>query len=75
MEKTLEEFVQMTAMVQVNKKDFEKMYAHFGIDENQWQQIAMHWMSRIGNDAEFSTKFQAMMVEEMGRQQGAQPTV
>ena len=67
MDTTLEEFVQMTAMVNVNGKDFEKMYTHFDIDEERWQAIAMTSMGEIGNDAELSARFQQMMMAEVER--------
>jgi len=73
MDTTLEDFVRMTAMVHANGKNFEQMYAHFGIDEERWQQIALHWMGQIGNDIEMGQKFQSMMMAEMERISGASP--
>ena len=67
MDTTLEEFVQMSATVNVNGKDFEKMYAQFGIDEDRWQAIAMHWMGQIGNDPAMGARFQTMMMAEVER--------
>ena len=67
MDKTLEEFVQMTAMVHANGKDFQRMYDHFGIDEVKWQEIAMHWMGKIGNDPALRQRFQSMMNDESER--------
>ena len=67
MEKTLEEFVQMTAFVHSHNKDFEKMFTHFGISDAEWQAIAAHWMAKIGNDPEMGARFQNMMKAEMAR--------
>jgi hypothetical protein len=67
MEKTLEQFVQMTAMVHANNKDFQKMFAHFGIDDAKWQAIAAHWMARIGSDPELGARFQKLMMAEVAR--------
>ena len=71
MDTTLEDFVKMIAMVNINGKDFEKMYAHFGIDEERWQSIAMHWMGQIGNDPQMGQQFQTMMLAEIERLQAA----
>jgi hypothetical protein len=70
---SLEEFVQMTAMVQVTHKDFDAMYQRFGIDEPTWYAIAAHWMARIGADPTLAEKFQQMMFAELERLQAAPP--
>jgi hypothetical protein len=66
---TLEEFVQMTAMVQVTHKDFDAMFARFGIDEPTWYSITAHWMARLGADPSLAQKFQTMMFAELERLQ------
>jgi hypothetical protein len=71
MDTTLEDFVKMTAMVKANGKNFDQMYARFGIDEERWQSIAMHWMGRLGNDPQLGQQFQSMMLAELARLEGA----
>jgi hypothetical protein len=68
---SLEEFVRMTAMIHMTNKDFEGMYAHFGIDEDTWHGIVAHWMGRIAADQDLAHQFRSLMRAELSP---AQPT-
>jgi hypothetical protein len=71
MKTTLEQFVQMTAFVHANNKDFEKMYAHFNVAEDDWREIAAHWMKQVGSDAALGAQFQNLMLAELERLKSA----
>jgi hypothetical protein len=64
---SLEQFAQMTAMVNAGDRSFDKMYAKFGIDESQWTQIAGHWMVRLGDDIALGQRFQQLVRAELAR--------
>ena len=66
-EATLEEYVQMTAMINCGDKSLDKMYARFNIDPVKWSQISTHWVDKIIADPEFGVQFKSMCDEEIAR--------
>ncbi|MBS1796680.1 MAG: hypothetical protein JSS81_22810 [Acidobacteria bacterium] len=67
---TFEEYIEMSAMINTDlrgenarSKDFDAMYARFGINPQKWSQISTDWVDRLTKDpplgAEFGEKCRA----------------
>ncbi len=70
-EATLEEYVQMTSMINCGDKSLDKMYARFNIDPVKWSQISTYWVDKIIADPQFGAQFQTMCDEEIARLEAA----
>jgi hypothetical protein len=62
---TFEEYIEMTAMINTyletepkRPKDFEPMYAKFGINPQKWSQISTYWVDRLTKEMDLAQDFQ-----------------
>lgn len=65
---TFEEYVQMSAMVQL-RVPFETIYARFGMTGADWSQISTAWVDALTHDQELASKFGDAVTAERERLQ------
>lgn len=65
---TFEEYVQMSAMVQL-KVPFETIYAHFGMTGADWSQISTAWVDALTHDNELASRWGDAVTAERERLQ------
>jgi hypothetical protein len=62
---TLEEYIEMSAMInseirderRPDRTDFDRMYAKFGIDAPKWSQISTYWVDALIQDPALAKQF------------------
>jgi hypothetical protein len=69
---TFEEYVRMSAMVQVGLP-FETMYAQFGITGADWSQISSAWVDQLTHDQALASRFGDAVAAERAKLEGWVP--
>lgn len=54
---SFEDYCGMSVMLNDPNYGLDMMYAHYGIDVQQWSQISMYWVDKLTKDQELSTRF------------------
>lgn len=54
---SFEDYCGMSVMLNHSRFGLDAMYAHYGIDVNQWSQISMYWVDKLTTDQQLAMRF------------------